>query len=253
MNNLEQFVYKLPYIISLDEQKDIINCAYQHANSWSGQVQFWADDDNTYDPGSDYFGRVQIRGITDKSYNRFKDKYSGVSMNWINWACRLDPETEWEWKDTPVTKSVMNLMNRIDNLFISVHRILLLVQKVGETIPLHTDKVIKTNYEEGYFAPGPAGEFNIKSTDLHRQNRYMALKWPLTEIPMNNGKPVIEVDGMRYMYDVGQNLFAINEVEILHGAEAVNHRRGVIFIDGIFNWKEIDNLEKTSPIFTQLL
>lgn len=252
MNNLEQFVYKLPYIISPEEQKDIINCAYQNATSWSGQVQAWADDDDTYDPGRDYFGRLQIRGITENSFSRFKDKYAGVNMDWINWACRLDPETEWEWKNTPVTESVKNLMGRIDHLFINLHRVLLLVQKVGETIPLHTDKVIKNDYKDGYFAPGPADEFNIKNTDLHKQNRYMALKWPLTEISGDNGKPVIEVNGEKYFYDVGQNLFAINEVEISHGADAVSHRRGVIFIDGIFNWEEFDKLEKTSPKFIKV-
>lgn len=252
MIDLDHYVYKLPYTISSEEQQSIIDCAYQYSNSWSGQVQFWADGDKTYDQGNDYFGRVQIRGITDESLARFKDKYAGVSLNWINWACRLDPETEWEWKDTPVTETVKNLMSRIDHLFVSVHRVLLLVQKVGSTIPLHTDKVIKTQYDEGYFAPGPAAEFNIEGNDFHRQNKYLALKWPLTDTPGNNGKPVIEVDGKKYIYDVGQNLFAINEVEILHGADAVEHRRGVIFIDGIFDWNEFDKIKREKVSFAEV-
>lgn len=245
------YLFTLPYEIDFNDQKSIIDYTYKHSNSWSGQVQIWDDEKNTYNPDSDYFGRVQIRGISQASLERFK-QMGNPNLNWINWACRLDSETEWEWKNTPITPIVKNVIDSIDHLFVKLHRVLILVQKVGSEIPLHTDKVIKNNYEDGFFAPGPAYDLNIKKNDLHKQNRYMAIKWPLTEILGNNGRPVVEIEGKKYIYDVGKNVFLINEVEVKHGAEAVNHRRGVIFIDGIFNWKNIEKEEWKIPLLTEI-
>jgi hypothetical protein len=250
LNNNNPKLFRLPYEISYEDQKTLIEYSYRHANGWSGKIQFWDKDRNTYDRKNDYFGRLQVRGINKQSSNKL-NLPEGVSSYWVNWACRLDSTVQWEWLDTPVTPIVKKLVDRIDHLYINLHRVLLLVQKPRRMIPLHVDKVIKTKYQEDLYQPFSSKNLSIESTNHHWEyNRYMALKWPLTEIEGDNGKPVIEIDGKKYIYDVKNSLFAINEIEMLHGADEVPHCRGVIFIDGLINW---DALKKENWIPVDLI
>jgi len=232
-------LFCLPYEISYEDQKILTEYSYRHANGWRGNLQLWDKDRNSYNEKVDHFGRSLIRGL----YKERSDKFNlpeGINSYWVNWSCRLDSTVEWEWLDTPVTPTVKKLIDQISHLYISVHRIFLLAQKINRTIPLHTDKVSKTKYKEGLYQPNFSDRLDIKSTNYHWDyNRYMALKWPITEIKGNNGTPTIQIDGKKYIYDVKNNLFAINEVEILHGADRVSHRRGVLFIDGLINWDAI--------------
>jgi len=125
-------------------------------------------------------------------------------------------------------------------LYVKFNRVLILVQKPGSAIPLHTDKVVKNNYGKEHFAPGPASELHMADNNVHWDyNRYLTLKWPLTDTPGNNGTPTISIDGNEFHYNSGNNLFAINEVDIMHGAGAVSHRRGVIFLDGQLDYKAL--------------
>lgn len=229
-------LFILPYEISHEDQCRILDYAYEHAGSWSGQVQVWNRQLNQHEP-TDYFGRVQITRLTEASRQRLGDDYHS---DWSNWAGRLDPDLEWEWIDTPITNLVKNYVDQIQHLYQRFHRVLILVQKTGSMIPLHTDRVVKNRYQDQVFQPGPAAELAIPENDLHwQQNRYLALKWPLTEKSGNNGEPLIEIAGSVYRYDVGRRCFAINEVDVKHGANAVTHRRGVIFLDGILNYERL--------------
>jgi hypothetical protein len=118
--------------------------------------------------------------------------------------------------------------------------VLILVQKPGSAIPMHTDKVVKNQYVDAKFAPGPAEDLLLNENNVHwESNRYLTLKWPLTEIPGNNGAPKININGSEYHYNVGNKLFAINEVDITHGADAVTHRRGVVFLDGLLDYSAL--------------
>lgn len=237
-NKDNPILFKLDYTIDHDHQKDILNYAYSNANSWSGQVQVWDDDRDTYEQ-TDYFGRVQITRLTEKSIN-YLSNIPGYNSNWLNWAGRLHPELEWEWIDTPITKSIQELVKSIEHLYIKFNRVLILVQKPGSKIPLHTDKAVKNNYGEEHFAPGPAANLNFLANNVHWEyNKYLTLKFPLTEILGNNGKPKIKVDDKEFYYNVENNLFAINEVNIMHGADEVDHRRGVIFLDGLLNYQAL--------------
>jgi hypothetical protein len=229
-------LFSLPYKIASEDQRTILDYAYNKAESWSGQVQVWNHQKNQHED-TDYFGRVQIRRLSSSSQQRLGTEYN---LDWINWAGRLDPDQEWEWVDTPVTNLVQQYVNQVQHLYQRFHRVLLLVQRVGSEIPLHTDKVVKNTYNDGVFEPGPAQNLPLAINNTHWQhNRYLALKWPLTKIPGNNGSPIININGNVYRYDVGQNCFAINEVDMQHGASAVNHCRGVIFLDGILNYERL--------------
>lgn len=239
-------LFKLPYTISASDQQAIIDYAYEHSNSWSGQVQVWDDDRDQYDQ-TDYFGRVQITRLTQKSIDLVAHE-NNLNSNWINWAARLDPRLEWEWVDTPITPILKKYVDQIKHLYVKFNRVLILVQKPGSAIPLHTDKVVKNNYGEEKFAPGPASDLRMPENNVHWDyNRYLTLKWPLTEIPGNNGEPIIEVDGQQHCYNVENNLFAINEVDIMHGANAVSHRRGVVFLDGLLDYQALSK-EQWLPV-----
>ncbi len=231
-------IFKLPYQITPEDQQAIIDYAYANSNSWSGQVQVWDQDKNNYDQ-TDYFGRVQITRLTESSIEKVSHT-PGLNSNWLNWACRLDHTLEWEWIDTPITPILKKYVDSISHLYKKFNRVLILVQKQGSAIPLHTDKVVKNQYGTEGFAPGPAQDILINENDNHwTYNRHLTLKFPLTEIQGNNGKPLIEIDNNQYVYNTGSNLFAINEVSIKHGAEAVEHRRGVIFLDGILDYEAL--------------
>jgi hypothetical protein len=252
MNNLTDknnpIIFKLPYTINFSDQLKLIEYAYKYANSWSGQVQFWDKKSSTYDPGNTYFGRVQIRGISNSPSSVSHPEQNKISSNWLNWAHRLDDSADWEYIETPVTGIVKDLMSNISHLYKKVTRILLLVQNPNEDIPLHTDKVLKNQYDNELFQPGPTEYLNkISYSNLHEQNRYMALKFPLSEIYSDNGKPIVKIDDKIYRYDVSNHLFAINEVQIEHGAIGVEHRRGVIFIDGLIDWENLIK-EKWIPV-----
>lgn len=244
-------LFTLPYEIAPDDQRRILDYAYAHAGSWSGQVQVWNNQLNQHEP-TDYFGRVQITRLTESSRQCLGADYHS---DWSNWAGRLDPSLEWEWIDTPITDLVRSYVEQIQHLYQRFHRVLILVQKVGSNIPLHTDKVVKNVYQDHVFQPGPAAELPISENNMHwQQNRYLAIKWPLTELVNNNGEPLIEIAGTVYRYDVGRRCFAINEVDVRHGANAVSHRRGVIFLDGILDYERLQqeswNPAKLEPVLS---
>jgi len=236
LKNNNPVLFKLPYLIDFSDQKKIIEYAYANSNSWSGQVQIWDDQKNEYDQ-TDYFGRVQITRLTDHSIEKIT-KEKNFNSNWINWAARLESELEWEWIDTPITETIKKYVDQISHLYKKFNRVLILVQKQEREIPLHTDKVSKNQYSDGYFSPGPISDLYLKEADQHwSSNKYLTLKFPLTEIQLNNGNPIIEIDGIIYRYDVQNHLFAINEVDIKHGARKCPHRRGVLFLDGLLDYE----------------
>lgn len=231
-------LFNLPYTISAEDQQTIIDYSYKHSNSWSGQVQVWDDDRAQYDQ-TDYFGRVQITRLTQASIERIAHD-GNLNSNWINWAARLEPTLDWEWIDTPITPILQKYVNQIKHLYVKFNRVLILVQKPGSAIPMHSDKVVQNQYSEEKFAPGPAIDLKMTENNVHWDyNRYLTLKWPLTEIPGNNGTPTVSIDGQEFHYNTHNNLFAINEVDILHGAGAVDHRRGVIFLDGLLDYEAL--------------
>jgi hypothetical protein len=249
-NQERPMLFGLPYQIDYADQVAILDYAYANSNSWSGQVQVWDDDRDTYDQ-TDYFGRVQITRLTEDSINKVSHT-SGLNSNWLNWACRLDSDLEWEWIDTPITNILKKYVKSIEHLYLKFNRVLILVQKSGSEIPLHSDKVVKNVYTDEKFAPGPATDLYLKESDDHwNHNRYLTLKYPLTELQHNNGNSIIELENTVYKYNAEDRLFAINEVDMKHGARPVAHRRGVIFLDGILNYDALKKEQWTDIEITQ--
>lgn len=241
-------LFGLPFSVEYQDQIKILEYAYSNSNSWSGQVQVWDDDKKTYDPGGTYFGRIQVRKLSQQSIDTISHT-QGLNVNWLNWAARLDPKSEWEWVDTPITTIVKKYTDQISHLYKKFNRVLILVQNIGEEIPLHTDKVSKNSYNNEIFSPGPVRDLHLSVNDFHQKNRYLALKWSISEKENDKGMPIIRHKENTYQYDPKDNLFAINEVDMEHGAKKVFHKRGVIFLDGVLNY---DNILKEKWIDLEL-
>lgn len=240
LNKDRPLLFSLPnYSISKEDQRMIIDYAYTHTKEWNGQVQFYGENKDDLKK-TDYFGRVQLRRLTNDSIEKISQGQE-LDFNWLSWAARLDPNLEWEWMDTPITETVKRVLEPMLHLYTKLNRVLILVQKPGSAIPMHIDRVIKNDYDqEGYFVPGPSADLPIHGENYHWSvNKYLALKFPLSELDGANGLPTVEFDGKQYCYDVGNNLFAINEIDILHGAGAVDYRRGVIFLDGLLDYDKL--------------
>jgi len=207
---INKLLYRLPYTISIEDQQKLVNYGYKYA-SW----------DNS-------FGRVQMRRPTAESLSVISN-YKDLTAHDIARLYRMHPHIQWEWIENPVTEIIQKIMDPIDHLFQKLTRLILLVQTLDGSISSHTD------------TPGGLNS----NTDAYMislqkdMNHNMALKWPITATSGNNGLPFLEIDGKKYGYDVENNLFAINEHDIMHGANKSGIRRGVLFLDGILNYENL--------------
>lgn len=233
-------LYTLPYNISFEDQHTLTQYIYNNAE-WLNASSDVSSQGQGYD---NCFGRIQVRRPTEASLREHNFDAS-LPLHELVWKYRLVKGLEWEWIDTPITQIVKNLIDRIGHLYSSVTRIIVLGQRVGVPIPLHTDKVPNTLYTNSVYCNYPDIPVSVDHTT---NNHHIALKWALTEIEGNNGLPTIQINNNTFHYDVGTNLFAINEVDVLHGADAVAHKRGVIFIDGFLNWEALEKETKLPVI-----
>jgi hypothetical protein len=133
---------------------------------------------------------------------------------------RFNDKVTWHWNETspfqPILGTVQRIVEPLLPLYKLFTRAVILLQCENLTLPLHAD----------YFT---------QWKDQHDANKHLAIKFPLTETPGDNGCPVLEVDGEVMKYSVGNNAFALNEVDLNHGSMPVNHTRGVLFLDGIID------------------
>lgn len=145
---------------------------------------------------------------------------------------RFNDQVTWQWDEGILTAPILQTVQRIVEPLLPLYKLftraVILLQCEGLTLPLHAD----------YFT---------QWKDQHDANKHLAIKFPLTEQPGDNGCPVIELDGEVMKYSVGNNAFALNEVDLNHGSMPVNHTRGVLFLDGIINIDALMSLSR-SPI-----
>lgn len=220
--NTEELLYRLPYTISSEDQQALINYTYANAD-WDRRAPSLFTVVET-DPLC--FGRIQMRRPTTESLKLISG-HESMTDHQIAFRYRLHPDIEWEWVDNPMTLIVQRLVDPIEHLYQKVTRIILLVQATDTAIAPHTDAF--TN---------DALSRDIISVQKNL-NHNMVLKWPLTETPGNNGRPYLYINETPYGYDVQNNLFAVNEINIMHGAFQSGVRRGVIFLDGILNYENL--------------
>jgi len=220
--NTEDLLYRLPYTISAEDQQTLIDYAYTNAD-WDRRAPSLFKVVET-DPFC--FGRVQMRRPTVESLTLIPN-HNTMTEHQIAFRYRLHPEVEWEWVDNPMTPVVQKLVAPIEHLYQKITRIILLVQATNAGIAAHTDTFTNPYASRDILA--------LQQTANHN----MVLKWPLTETPGDNGRPYLYINEKPYEYDVQNNLFVINEIDIMHGAFQSGVRRGVIFLDGILNYENL--------------
>lgn len=145
---------------------------------------------------------------------------------------RLDPRVDWDWIDTPVTDLCREIATPVLPLFRRVTRVVTILQNPGATVRMHRDPVAGNDYGGGALLMHevPSNPAN----DWHEKNRRLSIKVIVTEREGDNGITVarLTADGEDYLYDTGDSFFAINEVDMFHGARPVDFHRGVFWLDG---------------------
>lgn len=149
---------------------------------------------------------------------------------------RMMPGIEWDWFPTPVTDLAREVVRRVEPLFTTLTRVTLLLQNTGHAIAMHRDPVHGNEYGGQQYFVSP--HVQMPAHRSHQSNGFISIKAPISTREGNNGCPVVQLDdGSEWQYDVGRNFFAINEVELLHGARPCRHHRGVMWLDG---WLDMD-------------
>ena len=205
----KEFGFSIPNItITNEQQKLIIQHMKDQLNTGKIKPVGWGYNGEEF---GHFWLTKHLREIVDKKTNRTFTK-------------RMDPNFNWTWKDDPIVEIIKPIAEPLLKVFDKFTRMFILLQIPGTTLPLHVD-------------------YGDEFPEIHKQNKYLGFKLPLTEIPGNNGLPLIHQNTQNYKYDVGNSAFALNEIEIRHGAAPVDFYRGVLFFDGIVNHDKIAELK----------
>ncbi len=228
MNKFADFVFKLPIEILAEEQLSIVNLT-KEKGFYSAMFM---NSEKRY-----IWKSILLRHLDyDKIGKEIKARYVTENRS-IDFSLRNDMDLDWVW-NPEIDKSIyQNLFERLQPYIYKLGRVQVLLQVPGLAIPLHTDLMPGQQYEN--FIYSTTSPQDVKVNNVHSKNQFLTIKVPLTEKFLNNGHPVANCDDKTARYDVGNNVFAIDEYNIKHGAMACGHWRGVIAIDGIFNVEKL--------------
>jgi hypothetical protein len=173
------------------------------------------------------------------------------------YLARYDASLRWSWRDDSCRKIVESFMDKLNGIYKAVTRVNILLQRPGIPLVPHRD------LRAGEFYPDmKRPEVNAIGTErlryigdawfahhaekiedsLHRDQKYLSLKVPLTERPGNPGNPFVVANQRKIFYDSLGNALFLNEAEMQHGADPVDFYRGVVFIDGILDLQRLSDL-----------
>ncbi len=169
---------------------------------------------------------------------------------WESWTylARLDERVQWAWRKHPCAELLRNIVERVPGLFERITRVKVFVQLPGASIGPHRDLIVGCRYpdmraplssERGDRDLVYLGRDWIEETrprmenPIHRRQGYLSLKIPLTLPGGEGGRPFVEIDGERLVFAADHRLYMLNEADGLHGAEATDEIRGVVFVDGL--------------------
>lgn len=171
---------------------------------------------------------------------------------------RLREEFEWYWTDHPSSAIVQRLIAPLSKCIQKVTRVVVTLQIPGVGIKAHRDLACGNAYLQmsephstriGSKNLTYKGDSWFPSVDKillsrqHEKQGYLSLKIPITERLNLCGKPFIVHGGKKNYYSSERSLFFLNEVEALHGADAVDYYRGLILINGLFDYDAILKLQ----------
>ena len=168
---------------------------------------------------------------------------------------RLDPQTEWYWEDNAVVPVVRSLIENIEHLYTKLTRIRAFIQLPFTSVIPHRDLIPGNDYNhiENAYSPEPGAfcgtfmghpELFVEPNTRHRDQKYLNLKIPLTTKVGDSGKAYIIEEGTKKYLVANDRFYFLNEYEIFHGCDPVEFHRGIIFVDGILNMKELKSERK---------
>lgn len=179
-----------------------------------------------------------------------------------SYLIRYEENLGWHWTDPLVESIISRFLMRFQGLYKSITRVNILLQRPGYALVQHRDLRAGEIYPDlkrpeinarGNLQMRYAGEkWFIPHAEqlrdgIHREQKYLTLKIPLSEKDNSPGAPFIVVGEKKFHYNSCGQAFFINEVEILHGGDPVDFNRGVVFIDGILNLDVLGQVYK-API-----
>ncbi|GJM11434.1 MAG: hypothetical protein DHS20C11_37100 [Lysobacteraceae bacterium] len=175
---------------------------------------------------------------------------------------RLDPSLAWRWVESPASDAIRSVLQRMPPVFKKITRVKVFLQIPGQAIAPHRDLVVGNTYEQmrdeqsadlGAQTMMYIGRRWIRrlrseiANTVHHEHGYLSLKIPLSEKPPDSGLPYIQPAHRRLYFNTKNRLYFINEYQGLHGAEAVNFWRGVVFVDGFLDPHLVDQLRHNCP------
>lgn len=169
---------------------------------------------------------------------------------------RLEPNICWRWSNRSIAKKLEEEISSLMFFFKRLTRVAAFLQKPGMSINAHCDLVPGCRYK------GIVDEFTaeIKSDNdliyqgakwwkdifthqyplVHKKQGYLGLRIPISLNPNLLGRQYLKLDSKKYYYDTANRAFFINEYQIMHGADAVDFVRGVLFVDGELNLDKVE-------------
>ncbi len=212
----EEYIEKLPIEVDFKHQIAITNLVV--ANGYNAPT---SDDDCIW--RAFRFRELDRTQVEPGYFSQFK---RGDADYWS----RHRVDLPWVWRETPVTEILMGYAKALEPYMKALTRVQAVVLKPGKELFAHRDLVAGSKYRNEIYSPYE--NIRFEPHDFHKNNRYRCLKMPLTELEGDNGRPFIKIGETEVGYDVGRNLFLIDEVRVQHGARSSAHHRGAIFFDG---------------------
>jgi hypothetical protein len=182
----------------------------------------------------------------------------GPTLSRWGYHARLALDADWIWTDSAAVPVVRRILEPLLPLYRRLTKVNVILQVPGEPITAHRDLVHGNTYDDlespHHTNLGPhrlryEGEPWIEEvapirSASHEENLYLCLKIPLSERPDDAGNPFVELRGKRHHYTSRNQIFFLNEVEMLHGADPAPFWRGVVFVNGILNVDELRRIPK---------
>lgn len=152
---------------------------------------------------------------------------------------RMDPTKEWRWKDDELSQSVKTLVEPFIHHYSRLTRVELLIQKPGESVYCHKDRITGQVYDNcaaiGEYAADWHAHGKQCNADplIHQQQHYLGGRLSLGK---EGRSYILDMDDKpkKSYYIINNEFFFLNE-DVLHGADSVDFWRGVVFFDGIHN------------------
>ena len=153
---------------------------------------------------------------------------------------RMDPTKDWEWKTDPLSQTVKRLVEPFVHHYSHLTRVELLIQKPGEAVYCHKDRITgqiyngivsTVGFEEDWEKYGPV--CNADPTQ-HEKQRFFGGRLSLGACGKSYILQSISSRPEKVYYHYDNQFFFLNE-DVFHGADAVGFWRGVVFFDGIQN------------------